>query len=468
MTTNDFIQKPTGNETYALNKVPAFIVSTNVPVRASVRVDGQSNPFYVATYSPDFSGRVTVDFGDLYGDCIGTVLPQSDDYTQQGYRKLFHVNIIETSGEFAQGYTGVSFQYYVAATRLKSPTAFSTWCLNHFLTNQPIEKVTTHEAVEWLTFFSPGEKRTLKVRFYSKSGTSYDYVVKSTNTAGCHTENVSYSRVIKNNLFIPGTMLGYYDLILMDDDMHELAVQRYIYSEYSGLEKYFCFVNQLGGIDTLICRGANTLQPEMTHSVGRFGGRYLPVDDTEDVREWGQNSGMMPYRQRDWIWELLSAKKDACKYEPSDKSFNDIVVKSSEISMSDDDQLASCSFTYIYRDESGGVNTQGGHGYLHNSSVIKHEEMKDLTENVELGVEDDVTQSVTVNATKVFVEYTTRGASLSRYDPVYYYIGDATEPSGSFTPGEQDSMVIEIEEGQSIRFSTENSDIAKITVKYYK
>ena len=469
MTTNDFIQKPTNNETYALNKVPAFIVSVNVSVRATLWLDGDAeHPIYVSIYSPDFNNQVTIDLEELYKECVSTVFPTANDVTQSDFRKLFHVNIIETSGEFANGYTGVDFQYYVANTILKSSSAFSNWSRTHFLTNQPIEKTTTHEAPEWLTFYNSGDRINLKVRFYTKSGGSPTYLLKSTTQAGCYTENVGYSHVISKYVGLPGNLLGYYDLILMDDSQHELAVQRYIYREYTGLEKYFCFVNQLGGIDTLICQGANTLKPEITHNIGRFGSQYLPLDDTDDVRVWGQNTGMMPYRQRDWVFELLSAKKDAYKYEPSDNSFNAIAIKSSDISMSDDEQLASCSFTYIYRDESGGVNTQGQHAVLHNSAIVKQEEMEDLTQSVEMELEDDETQAVTVNATKIFVEYTTRDATSSRQEPIYYYIGDATEPSGSFIPGEQEYVVIEIEEGQTIRFSTENSDIDKITVRYYE
>lgn len=468
MTKNDFTQKPTDDETYPVNKVPAFIVSTEAPVRAAIRLDGHTDLLYAATYSPDFSGRVTIDFGDLYGDCLATAFPQSDDFAQTAYRKKFHVNVIETAGEMPTGYTGVDFQYYVANTRLKSAETFAEWCRSHFLTSQTVEKTTTHEASEWLTFYNTGETLHLKVRFYSSTGTHYDHLIKTTNTAGCYTENVSYSRVIKVSAMLPAYMLGYYDIILMDASLDELAVQRYIYREYTGLEKYFCFMNQLGGIDTLICRGADTLQPDITHNIGRFGGRYLPLDDTEDVRVWRQNSGMMQYRQRDWAFELLSSKKEAFKYEPSDKSFNAIVVKSSDISMSDIGRLASFSFTYMYSDESGGAGTQGGHNILHNSTVVKLEEMKDLTHSVEKDVEGGTTQAVTVNATKVFVEYTTKGASLSRREPVYYYIDDDTEPSGSFIPGEQNFVVVEIEQGRTIRFSTENTDIGKITVKYYE
>lgn len=468
MTVNDFIQKPTNNKTYALNKVPAFIVNVNVSVRATLWLDGDPrHPIYVAIYSPDFNGQVTIDFEELYKECLGTAFPSGGYFTQDNFGKLFHVNVVETVGEFLSGYTGVNFQYYVVNTRLKASAAFSTWCHTHFLTNQPLEKITTHEAPEWLTFYNPGDRLDLKVRFYTKSGNHIDYLVRSTTQEGCYSENVRYSQVIKFHSGLPGSLLGYYDIILIDDSQHELMVQRYIYREYTGLEKYFCFVNDLGGIDTLICQGANTLKPEITHNIGRFGGQYLPLDDTDDVRIWSQNSGMMPYRQRDWVYELFAAKKEVRKYEPSDGSFNAIVVKSSEISMGDDDQLASCTFTYIYKDESGGVNTQGVHNILHQSTVVKQEEMEDLTQNVEMEIEDDTTEPITVNANKVFVEYTTRG-TLSRQEPIYYYIGDAVEPSGRFIPGEQEIVVIEIEEGQTIRFATENSDIDKISIKYYE
>lgn len=464
MQSTDIIQKPTANETYAKNTVPVIIISTSEIITASLKLTGGINNIFVGKYCPDFSNRVNIDFATLYESILNTVMPPTgaNIITQDDYRKSLTITLQGTTG------AEVSIVFYVANTKLKSYSAFSTWCRTHFLTNQPIEKVINYESPEWLTYLNLEGRLSLVARFYTKSGGHVDELVESHTQNGCYTVNVKYSRLIGKLNVLPGSLLSYYDLILINDSNTELAVQRYIYREYTGLEKYFCFVNQLGGIDTLICQGANTLQPEITHNIGRFGSQYLPIDDTDDVRVWGQNTGMMPYRQRDWVFELLSAKKDACKYEPSDNSFNAIAIKSSDISMGDDEQLASCSFTYIYRDESGGVNTQGQHAVLHNSAIVKQEEMEDLTQSVEMELEDDETQAVTVNATKIFVEYTTRDATSSRQEPIYYYIGDATEPSGSFIPGEQEYVVIEIEEGQTIRFSTENSDIEKITVRYYE
>lgn len=472
MDISQFTQKPTSGATYAKNEVPAFVITTNNTLLAVLSIGNEI--VFKGIYAPDFNGQISIDFRGLYDDYLKTLIPTTggDEITHTEYRRQFTATFSVVVGEDMPS-DNDHISWYVANAKLKSNLSFAAWSEANFLTNQPIEKTTNYEAPEWLTWLESGSDCDLIARFYKKNGSSLDVAVRTHTTIGVFSVNVRYSRLIRMANLLPSSLLGYYDLILVNAKNEEVACQRYIYEERTGREKYFLFVNALGGIDTLICNGENVLEPEITHNVGRFAGQYRALDDTDDNRKWSQSTGMVPSRQRNWIYELLTAKQGAEKYDQETMKYLEIVVDSSEISMSDFGQLANATFGYILNETENVVaDTERPDRSFHASIAESAEELNDLSSTMTAALKEDGqggynTDELDITATKLYVT-DPRPAFASGEAAVYYYLNESETAAGSFTPGVTDMPVIITKLAtDTIHFSTQNAAVTSLVINYY-
>lgn len=442
----------------------------SVTLSLTLDPNGLVEEIFVGRYHPDFNGQINVDVTDIVKDYVKSTVPTNvDEYVQSDFSKEFLYKIEEDNGGSNTGNFKV---YNIACNTTKT---FAEWCGSNFLTNQPLEKTTNYESPEWLTYLdlSKDGDWVLKARFYPKNGGNTDVTVKQDDNQGCYSVDVSFNRVVRLSNMPPAALLGYYDLILFDGNDDEICRQRYIYEERNGREKYFLFVNALGGIDTLICNGENVLQPETTYNIGRFGKQFIPLDDTDDVRQWNQGIGMVPWRQRNWIHELLTAKQGALKFDPELGIYQAIVVTSSEISMSDNGQLANGTFGYML-DEAVNIIAENERAdrSLHQSVADQSEALHDDTQQVILAFADDgnggyETEDKEISATKLYVEFD-ESIVAARTIPVYYYLGGSSTAAGSFTPGTDASpVVITKTASQSIRFASQSNALGSLAVSYY-
>lgn len=472
------IQRPEYNGFYARNTVPKFIIETNEAIWASLTITSNStSQTFTTHYVPDFNDRIEIDFSQLYGDFFKTILPTADNVNS--INQTF-TSVIQCEASFVGSVsdvipypTGYPWIWAVCNAKLNSATPYMTWVQQNFLTNQPLEKYTTYDSPEWLTWLDPTNgARRLVARFYPKAGGSRDVTVRTDNTGGIFSEKVSYSRLIQMVNLLPEQLFGYYDLILTDLQANEICSQRYIFRERSGKEHYFLFANALGGIDTLICEGENVLQPETAHNVGRFGGNYVALDDTDDNRKWSQQTGMVPYRWRNWMHELLSSKLGTVFYNHEDGTLNPIVVTESDMSMSDNGQLASATFSYMMADASNVMadTERASDRILHQSVADEAEEPVDLTDTKEVdfgpaargeGYETEVMELAT---TKIYVVFAKTAESVS-----VNYLIDGTH-AGRFDLSSDDSpYVITIGDGTpvTVQFTSDDDVLQSLIVKYY-
>lgn len=477
-------QRPTQHAMYAKNTVPILLIEAteNVTVqlkywpyndRANAQW-GDADIVFTGSYSPDFNGEIEIDFGELYGAYLSTVIPTNDstELDQSPGAGYFHL-FVEGSDSGAIGTN--SLRWYVANAKLKSSQTFQSWSTANFLTNQPIEKVTNYESPEWLTWIDYGQECDLIARFYRKNGQTIDVTVRAADGEGVFSANVRYSRLIQMaNVTSPSQLLGYYDLILVNSKEQEVARQRYIYEERTGMEKYFLFVNALGGIDTLICQGENVLQPNTAHNIGRFSDHYRALDDTDDKRRWNQNTGMMPTQYRNWIYELLTNKQGAQKYDPAALDYYSIVVDQSDVSMSDHGQLAEASFGYIL-DETVNVMSDTERAVdrmLHQSVAEQAEAFDDLRAKQTAVMQDDgqgglTTADLNIPADTIYVHDNRIVKSVGE-PAVFYFLNGSSTASGSFSPGSEDNpTVINKPAKATIRFATQNESIELLEIKYY-
>ena len=449
---------------YARNTVPVITVSSqDEMITAELYIlSGSRTPIYTANYALDFDNQATIDFRGIYDDWLASSVPTSGNLlAQAGAVEQFSIDVTGSSSGHIATYT-----FYVANSIFKGDgtiSAFHNFLIGRFLTNQPAEKITDMDAKEWLSWYNYGQSMTLKVRFYPKTGDHADYTVQTGSSAGIFTANVSYSRLIALSAYLPDQLHPYYDLVMIDSKGSEVMTQRYIYQERTGNEKYFLFVNALGGIDTLICQGANTMQPEATFSIGRFGGQYVPVDDADNVRRWQQNLGQLPWKQRNWVHELLTAKQAAKQYDHESGNYYDIVITGMDLGMGDSGQLASGGFTYMRSDAENVIGQEERDTTLHQSVADGSQPFDDLTTQEVLAFEASQggsgyeTEAVEINATHVYV---TIGGTAS----VYYSINGGT--AVEITPASRMPVVVEIAPGDEIQFSCQD-EAPDVVLNYY-
>lgn len=469
--------RPAQNTMYAKNTVPKLLVEATENISVQLRYWswsdrenaqwGEADIVFSGSYAPDFLGQIWLDYGDLYGAYLNTVMPGSaTTIVQSANIGYFHLFVADSAGNVIQD---SALKWYVFNGMLNASLPFETWSQQNFLTNQPLEKPTTYDSREWLTYLDLDSDWNIIGRFYPKEGGMVDCIVRSDKAIGCFSVDVSYARLIPMVARLPHQLKGYYDIIMMDGNLTEICRQRYIYRERSGKEHYFLFVNALGGIDTMICDGENVLQPETTYNIGRFGKQFIPIDDTDDNRQWTQETGMVPYRWRNWMHELLTAKRDAAFYNQQDQTMNPIVITESSIAMGDNGQLASASFAYKMTDvDNVMADTERAlDRSLHQSVADEAEELADLSEGQVAefapvqGGEGYATEEITISATKIYVVY----PKTAQTHLIEYAVGG--KRGYTFDTADDGPFVISKSAAYSLQFFCDDNLVPTLELRYY-
>lgn len=455
---------PTAGAMYFKNAVQGVKLTNcneNVTVTLLVGTDAnmQHTPtasVFLASYAPGFNNDVNVDLEEFYGNYLTFSFPRQNNFLQADFAKCFMIQIYgETSHQVA------SSQFIVINAACKTDKAIATWLASNFLTNQPMEQMSCKDAPHWLSFYDANGGLSLVGRFYKKSGGNVDVNICTTNGAGCYTCNVSYDKLIRRLAALPSSLHGYYDVLLMDGDDIK-AKQRYIYNERTGREQYYCFVNALGGIDTLICQGENVLNPDITYNIGRFGKEFRQLDDTETIRAWSQNTGQLPVDWRNWFYEIMAVKAGAWRYDG--KLYADIVLKESSITASNHGQLNSYTFGYILTESTSVIGSDERAAYaFRQSAADSAEEYESDIKTIELAFEDGATETIPVPA-KVILVLATADAIVEA-TPISYLV-DGTVVD-DFTPSTTEPVQIALPAGDELSFETENVSVNGLILNYY-
>ena len=450
------LQAPASNGSYPKNGVPE-IVLTSVSGGIRIELMQGSDTIFEGSYTADPNGTVRVDLGDLFGEWLYTDLSiAQSNYMQNNWRKQFGIRITDDDSTPA-----VTRSFYVSNADFKSSIAWTTWLESNFLTNQPMEQMACKDAPAFLSFYDALGGLSLVGRFYKKSGGNVDVNICTTNGAGCYTCNVSYDKLIRRLAALPSSLHGYYDVLLMDGNDIK-AKQRYIYNERTGREQYYCFVNALGGIDTLICQGENVLQPDITYNIGRFGKQFRQLDDTDSVRVWQQNSGMLPHKWRNWLFEIFAAKAGCWKY--ADKVYTEIILTENGIAVSNKGQMQSITFSYMLTENTGTIGSDERAAYaFRQSAADSAEEYESDIKTIELAFTDGATETIPVPA-KVILVLATADAVVEA-TPISYYIDGVL--IDEFTPSTTTPVQLTLPAGSEINFTTENISVTGLILHYY-
>lgn len=435
------------------NKVKDFTISSQIGVTFTL-YEGNDTIIFTGNYHPDFGNTIRIDVSEIIADRLKTAFPSSDRYLQPDWAKTFGYKIEDGSSNATGTFTVIN-------AACKTDKAIATWLESNFLTNQPMEQMSCKDAPLFLSFYGAYGKLRLVGRFYPKTGGNTDVNIYSTPSPGCYTCNVSYDMLIRRVPALPSSLKGYYDVLLMDGNDIK-AKQRYIYNERTGMEQYYCFVNALGGIDTLICQGENVLQPDITYNIGRFGKEFRQLDDTETIRAWSQNTGHLPVDWRNWFYEIMAVKAGAWRYDG--KSYTDIVLKESSIAASNHGQLNGYTFGYILTENTSVIGSDERAAYaFRQSAADAAEEYESDIKTIELAFEDGATETIPVPA-KVILVLATADAVVEA-TPISYLV-DGTVVD-DFTPSTTEPVQIALPAGDELSFETENVSVNGLILNYY-
>lgn len=332
---------PTYEHSVHLDNIPDFVLTS---VDENLQVDVYDDTTYTTviftgTYIPDLADEVRFNLADIFRNHLSTALPNADIFLQPNIYKGFGFVITGLTSETT------SAQYYeVLLSKAEVDETPQVYMQSHFLTLQPKEKHVTKDMPEHLTLngIGPISDVQLYARFYPEIGGQEDVLLGPPSYTGTNTYRFDWQTLWQLR---PGNCKKFVDIVAKDSKEDKMS-QRYIYTHKSGREHYFLWANALGGIDTIFCDGANTLQPQVTHNVGRRMTQVIQLDDSDDYRQWQQQSGWFPWMLREWLWDFVSSKLGHWIYDPENDSYTEIIITSAEMEASDDKQLVQFTFTY--------------------------------------------------------------------------------------------------------------------------
>ncbi len=295
-------------------------------------------------YSPDAYGNIEIELSEIVTSSLSVSLPtySEEAVAQSDLWAVFNIEVDgERLGYFRAVRAGVDHFSGDAATFLNA----------NFLTWQPQTKEVTYDQPEWLTFFTPGENRYLKVRYYKTDGSTIEKTLfEVTNGTCAWSVNVTFARLWN---LTSGERYGYVDVWLEDDEGVKLSyTQRYICRQKEALDNIYLAENSLGGIDTFTLSGALIHIPDITRENIQVG-NTLSTGLVNIANTYSQNTGMLYHRESKWVLDLLNSEK---AFILSEGSIRTIVIDTSSISASNIESMHAFEFTYRISDGRGLLN----------------------------------------------------------------------------------------------------------------
>ena len=442
-----------------LNKVTEFILTSTYAVTFELTATAT---VFTGRYQPGLDGTIHVDVTNIVKDLLKAHVPSNgsvDAYTQADYEKEFTYKFEEDNGGSSTG------TFSVINTAAVTSLSADNWLAQNFLTQQSIEKHTTSDSPEWLTYVDLVGSQRIYARLYKKVGGHSDILLKADNTTGCYTINVNYDRIFRLAPLLPENYFGYYDIIMTNSNQHEMASQRYLYKERSGREKYYLLANQQGGIDTIIADGEKVMTPEIGFNFGEFSKQYVPLDDTAILRKWKQ-SLTMEWRERNWLFGVIAAKGEAAWYNTQAKKYEKIVIAGADLNLSDANRLASSSFSFIMADASEIVVAAEEQSRSYSQSAADDTEpLDDDSTQVVLAFDNTgYTEVVTLPTTKVYVSVIYDPSLPSSNRDISVYKNDTLVGTYGLTdfPKSFSKAV-----GDTMNFYTGRPEIHEVILNYY-
>ncbi len=348
----EIIQSPSANGIYGLQDVPSFMFYCDG--MAKVFVDMKGNGSFSGNYAPDSKRLVDIDIRDILSGMTSSKFRINSVVTvQSDFSHAVSVVIGDVNDTKAINFT-------VANIHCKVAGSLSQLFNNRFLTTQPSVKYITAKSKEYLTLSSTSASAKLMAKFYSTSGgETIKLLDLQQGTVTC---NVSPALLLQQSNIPSSNRKPYYDVYFAIPDggtYRTLFTQRYVIKDATDAEKYYIFENELGGFDTIICKGLLVTTPSITYNTAKLSSGIIQLDDTDDYFVYEQKSGYFPATYKDWIKSFLKSKRQKYVYDAASNSVRMIVSVESGYEVNDRDGMICFSFSYIYADGDENVLSAG-------------------------------------------------------------------------------------------------------------
>ena len=285
------------------------------------------------TYSPGPSGIIEIGLRDVISGLISLEYPDSDVFAQPSAVARLSVTVDDGA---AQDFTVLS-----GGVRGLSTTAESFIRAN-WLTWQPQTKTVRWDQPEHLSYYS-AVSGAIMAKFYLKNGGTETVTLHTVTTvAGMATYRTQMSTVFAHSSHPVEELYGLVDIWYQTAGITYTYVQRYVCTPETRDEHYFACVNSLGGIDTFCFTGARSLSPAVEHSSARRDERKVDVTP-EPERAWTQGTGHLDAAESKWIWDFFNSPRH---WAVIDGDLEEIVIDSSSIRASDDENLNAFDFSF--------------------------------------------------------------------------------------------------------------------------
>lgn len=296
-----------------------------------------SNIAFVGNYTPDAYGDITINVRDIVSSYLSTKLPSGSYTLQTDYMRVFSAVFKGVDSEQT-----ANARFWVANAEVSRSAAYANYIATHFMSTQPSIKHTTATAQEYLTFFAATDTK-LRVKYHTPNGAEGTEDVFTSSTNEWYSVDVSPAEIED----IVGLELDYYTIELFDTDNEVVkCAQRYNIDAPTEREKYYLWVNKLGGIDSFVATGENVLQPVTKYNIGKADSTCKSLDDSEDYLSYKQDSGYCHRSWRTWLADLVQSKAEHWKIEYN-KAYP-IVIMETDFGMSDYQIISSFNFTYRF------------------------------------------------------------------------------------------------------------------------
>lgn len=320
-----------------------FILSASSPILFSLRM-GQTL-ILSSTYYPGVNSLIEIDLREVIERLLTINLPITGTSVtlQENGVSDFTATIDTVPVVFRVIKGGVSSLQELA----------SNFVDDHFLTWQMQEKNVLQSQPEWLTLYAT-EIRVIKATAYylslpspsdlSGNVQSETVTVVTLPEGTMQSIDVSWSAI---NQLITSENHVAWDVWFEDNSGTRLGyIQRYKLRNATAEENLFIWVNTLGGVDSASFKGFCEHDRKLEHIISELYDNSLEEYRTDKKAEIKQSTGYLTLKESRWIEDLFYSKK---RFKIlSDGSVKAIVIVSSKVVNSTEDDVFDYEFTYRY------------------------------------------------------------------------------------------------------------------------
>lgn len=305
----------------------------------SIRSSGEAVASVPLRYTT-VGGRVSIDLSDIIRPFFSfQMVPAGERFVRQS-RMMLRVSV----SFFEEETQGVSLNV-VRGGAYGIEGNVEEWCRGNALTWQSRRKYVLYNQPETLTLYLKAND-TISFTIHTRKGENPVKAISGqavmVQSTGVYTFDVSPAAMSRIAAVEDGAYIAYYEV----QSSGGAAMQYVLEGLKSEDERWFCWENSLGGMDTLRCYGEEILllnSEDKTISRGDSTATY----DVDAPMRWRQNTGSLSIRERIWLLDFF---RSPARYCYRNGALCPIVLTESSGESQTGDNVYDYTFTYELSD----------------------------------------------------------------------------------------------------------------------